>query len=481
MPALEHKVISDLTERLSAYLKDLGGYGAPQYLTAGGSAAVFSVEGERGTRAFKAFSPELFNGPGGAADRRRLDVQRRLIGHACPSLVQTFRVEEANGTAFMEMEFVPWPQLTHLLPVLPDNAVSPLFTQLVAAVKFLDENNIVHRDIKPENIHVSPDFSSLKLLDLGVARDVEPPDGEDAAVTDHGNQRPFLATAQYSSPEYLFRLDEPSAKLWKGLNFYQLGAVLHDLIMKEPIFQHEMGLGNRWLVARAVLTKVPSFADADPARLAALKALAVRCLVKDLDTRLQLVGWEDFILEGAKDPLTSLRARLAKGKPNAGGQSNAAAASRLEFDRTEFLRRFTDRVRAELLPICGTDLPLAIKPSAPGDHPHTRYALAVDKQTTIECVVRFDWQEQLYARTAQLLISGRISCNGYDEPVIQPLMRLVATATISESEAEPAGIVASVIAELAAKALDQIETAANEFGALHGVDLQAEANKGDDR
>lgn len=478
MPALDGKVVADLTGRLQGFLKDLGGYDEPEFLNSGGSAAVFKVKSAHGLRAFKAFNPEFLNGPGGAADRRRLDVQRRLIEHPCQSLVQTYRVEEAQGTAFMEMEFVPWPQLTKQLAAVPDEAIVPLFTQLVAAVKFLDENKIVHRDIKPENIHVSPDFASLKLLDLGVARELDIAEEGNAAITDHGNLRPFLATAQYSSPEYLFRLDEPSARLWLGLNFYQLGAVLHDLIMKEPLFQHEVGLGNRWLVAKAVLTKTPSFTDGNPGRLANLKALAARCLVKDLDARLRLVGWEDFILEGAKDPLTALRARLTKGRANPGGQSTAAAASRLQFDRAEFMRRFTEGVRAELLPSCGTSLPLTAKPSAPGEQPHTRFLLTVDKQVSIDCVVRFVWQEQLYERTANILLEARIVCTGHQEPTTPPNSRLIATATILQSEIESISATANAVASVAAAALDLVE-GTTDLSALHAIDLQSGNKLGD--
>ncbi|OQS35417.1 MULTISPECIES: protein kinase domain-containing protein [Chromobacterium] len=478
MPALDQKIVDDLFERLKTFLKSLGGYGEPKFLNSGGSAAVFEVECGMGLRAFKAFNPEFLNGPGGEAERRRLEIQRRLIGHHCPSLVQTYRVQEAEGTAFLEMEFVPWPQLTTQLASIPDESVIPLITQLVNAVKFLDENNIVHRDIKPENIHVSPDFANLKLLDLGVARELVILDGEEAAVTDHGNLRPFLATAQYSSPEYLFRLDEPSPKLWKGLNFYQLGAVLHDLIMKQALFQHEMGLGNRWLVAKAVLTKVPSFVDGNPERLAKLKALSARCLVKDLDTRVQLVGWEDFILEGAKDPLTDLRARLAKRCLNAGGQSNAAAASRLEFDRNEYVRRLIDRVRFELLPTCGTNLPLSVKPSVPGEPPHARFTLTIDKQLAINCVLHFAWQEQLYDRTANVLLEARILCNGYEEPAGSPNSNVVSVAVISENEVESAVNVANAIAHIVGIALDLIE-ATDDPTKLHGTDLQQQGQTGE--
>lgn len=479
MPELDQHIVTELTARVGEYLRQLGGYSLPAYIASGGSAALYRAESSRGVRAIKAFSPALFTAPGQTAERRRLEVQRRLIGHGCPSLIQTYRVEEALGTAFMEMEFLPWPSLKTQLAVVPDSAVPSLFAQLVSAVRFLDEQGIVHRDIKPENIHVSFDFKLLKLLDLGVARESELADGEEAAITDHGNLRPFLATAQYSSPEYLFRLDEPSAKLWKGLTFYQLGAVLHDLIMKRPLFEHEMGLGNRWLVARAVLTQVPDFADRDPTRFADLKALARRCLVKDLNARVQLVDWQDFILEGAKDPLTALRARLAKGKVTPGGAMDNAAASRLDFDRNEFMRRFTEAVRAELLPSCSTSLPLYMKPSAPGEAPpHTRFVLTADKQISIECVVWFEWQAQPYDHVANISLQARLLCTTHEEATLQPHLRLIASTTTDASQMSAAIDVASAIAAAAGTALDLIE-GSQDLNSLHGLDLQTQEFLGD--
>lgn len=458
MPALDQATIDDLTDRLRRYLYSRSGYSEPRYLTSGGSAAVYAVASEAGPRCIKVFNPVFLNGQSGPAERKRLELQRKLIGHGCASLVQTFGVEEAEGTAFMEMELIDWPQLSAKLDSVPDASVVPLFTQLVAAVKYLDTLGIVHRDIKPENIHVAPDFSTLKLLDLGVVREVEQGDAADASITDSGNLRPFLATAQYSSPEYLFRLDEPSPKLWKGLNFYQMGAVLHDLIMKRPIFHHEMCLGNRWLVARAVLTKVPSFADVDPGRLVNLKSLALRCLVKSLDSRLQLVSWEDFILEGAKDPLTTLRARLAKGRPNFGKEINTAAASRLDFDRYEFFRRFSERVRTELLPVCGTNVLLTLRLSPPSDPEVTQLLLALDSNWTIECTLLFDWQTEVYERTADLHMQARLVLAQAAAPKDVSINKLISTVTIEENESEIATIVAEAIAKVVEDALDKLES-----------------------
>jgi serine/threonine protein kinase len=474
MPELSKDVVADIEMRLRAFLKGAEGYSEPSFLSAGGSAAVFKVNTQHGFRAIKGFDPGLFKSEEGSADKRRLEVQRRLVGHDCASLVQTHRVDEAEGTAFMEMEFVPWPRMTDILPTIPDEAVPSLIMQLVAAVRFLEGLGIVHRDIKPENIHISEDFSLLKLLDLGVAREFEFSKDDGAGVTDTGNQRPFLATAQYSSPEYLFRLDEPSAKLWQGLNFYQTGGVLHDLIMKAPLFQEEMSVNNRWLVARAVLTKKPSFTDAQPERLSQLKALASRCLVKDLDTRLQLVGWDDFVLEGAKNPLTALKGRLAKTKSGNGDGSKEAVSSRLLFDQTEFITRLIDRVRMELIDACGTQLPLTVKAPEPGSPHRLQFILTVaDKKIHVECIVDVDWMSGVYCRAAKLSLASRLIHTEVNTALQASEAKAVYEAAIFQGEEETACILSSAIASAAGNALDLIDQANtdDQLKGLHGMAL----------
>lgn len=472
MPALPDEVIEDLSDRLRDFLASTPEYGNFEYLTAGGSAAVFKVSHAAGHRAVKVFDPKFFaeDRPTLDADRRRLEIQRGLIGHDCPSLVQTYRITEAKGTAFVEMEFVGWPQLKDRLVTIPDEHVVTLFTQLVQAVKYLNDRQIVHRDIKPENIHISEDYTKLKLLDLGVVREYSGDDETDAVMTDHGQLRPFLATAQYSSPEYLFRLDPPSQKLWRGLTFYQLGAVLHDLVMKRQLFDQEMNVGNRWLVAKAVLTKIPSFLEQNNDRLSPLKVLASRCLVKDLDIRLQLVGWEDFILEGAENPLVALRAKVTKSKAKAGGHSEIAAAARLDFDRSDFLRRLVDRIRDDLLPSCGTSLPFTVKPSPPNERPRSRFIFTYDKLVCIEAALTFSWQDGLYERTVNVELEANIACTDMEKVPAASSSVLVCSATISENEKESAEQCATAIARVLTRALDVIDSG-KPVTALHGLVL----------
>lgn len=457
MPALEEHVVQDVEGRLSRHLAGLVGYSTPEYITSGGSAAIFRVTGPEGERAIKVFNPSFFADGSSTADRRRLAIQRSTIGHDCPTLVQTFSVVEAEGTAFVEMEYIDWPSLKDCLASVPDNAIIPLLSQLVSAVKFLEAQNIVHRDIKPENIHISPDFGALKLLDLGVVRLIDTDDATGAAVTDHGVMRPFLATAQYSSPEYLFRLDEPSPKLWRGLNFYQLGGVLHDLLNKRPLFDEEMRVNNRWLVAKAVLTKTPTFYDETPNRLLHLKALAARCLAKDLDSRLAMVGWDDFMLEGASDPLTALAGRLAKRSLSAGEYAKQSAAARLTFDRLELVNRLVAAIRNELLPICGTGLPITLNHSDAGDPPRVVFSFSSPPSYHVECLLELEWLTELHERTANIFLQGRLLHLGICPEFVEANRKLAHAVTIHEGEADAAMTLASSIATIVGAALDLIE------------------------
>lgn len=470
MPDLDQTVADDILLRLKRYLSQLGGYDEPIYLGAGGSAAVYRVNCSKGLRVFKGFNPSFFNGSAGAPERKRLDIQRRLINHQCPSIVQTYRVEEAEGTAFIEMEYLPWPSLKSELPNIPDNAVAPLIMQLVEAVKYLDGHELVHRDIKPENIHISADFQHLKLLDLGVAREFEATDTEDAALTDHGKARPFLATAQYSSPEYLFRLDAPSAKLWKGLNFYQVGAVLHDLIMKQPLFQHEMEMQNRWLVARAVLTKTPSFSDSNPNRLSSLKALAARCLVKDIELRLQLVGWEDFVLGSDQDPIATLKERLAKHHHKYSAQAAMSAENKLDFEKMEWMKRITNGVRTELIDTCQTSLPLRmISPDAGGEQIY-KLIFSTPIAVTIYCEMNFNWDTGFASRTASIFLNAQLSTNEVESNLSPKSSCAIGATTIAEAEEISIKSISAYIARVLANGLDLLE-GADQPEKLIGIDL----------
>lgn len=344
MPSLSSVLVEQLEKKLTTFLANRPGYKILNFVASGGSAAVFKVNSPFGLRGIKIFDPKFLLGAGAASEKRRLKLQESLSDHTCEHLVKIFSVTCVLETAFIEMEWVDSPQLKSVLKNIPDDEIPSIISQLVSSIQYLEGRGIIHRDIKSENIHLSEDFKKLKLLDLGVARTVDESDGEEGAITDHGNVRPFLATAQYSPPEYLFRLDEPTSELWRALNFYQVGAVLYDLIQKDEIFKDEISLGNRWLVSKAVLLKTPVFTDGTPQRLSYWKSLALRCLTKDMNTRLEIVNWTDFSPVSGINPLDMLKAR-----PKFIGHPLGTDPTQLNHEKSEYGDRLLNFIKDKMI------------------------------------------------------------------------------------------------------------------------------------
>ncbi|QKL55221.1 protein kinase [Ralstonia solanacearum] len=322
------------------------GWKVGKALGSGGSAAVFAVQTPGEELAVKVYEPSFFEEENGPAERHRLELQQQLIGHDCPSLVSIRAIEFSLGTCFMSMEYLPWVELSKCLSSVPRANIWPLVSQLVTAVRYLEDKGLVHRDIKPHNIMVSSDFASLKLIDLGVVRELV--DGDDRSDgTDHGKRRPFVATAQYSSPEYLFRLTEPSAELWKGLTFYQIGAVIHDLVAQKPLFHDEVATENRYAVAMAVLRKAPEM-PADTAVPIELRRLATYCLSKDLQLRLQLVRWADFEPPHGDQEAALLRRFEQIAETKRGPVAQIEEQRRLDMERSRIVEALLTALNNEL-------------------------------------------------------------------------------------------------------------------------------------
>ena len=158
--------------------------------------------------------------------------------------------------------------------------------EIASATKYLEERTIAHRDIKPDNIMYSTDSGKATLLDLGIIR----PINSVASPTDDDTERPFIGTLQYSPPEFLLRVEEDSLHGWRAVTFYQLGAVLHDLIERRQIFSDQTS--PYALLVNAIQFNPPSFNAADVPQ--DLILLAQNCLLKNWQTRLGVVDWGKF-------------------------------------------------------------------------------------------------------------------------------------------------------------------------------------------
>jgi len=346
--AVKPEDISTCRALAERFIVAQGGGSIADSLGDGGSAVVFHWNKNGESLALKVYDPRFFlNAEAAQAERHRLDLQRRLIGHRCQSMIETIGVVEQFDTCFVLMEFFSGIELKKVIGKVPDEAVPNLIRQLVDAVLFLEKHNLVHRDIKPENILVSPNFEQLRLLDLGVVREISR-DEDRADGTDHGEKRPFIATAQYSSPEYLFRLEQPSPILWRALTIYQVGAVLHDLVCKSPLFEKAVAADNKYALAMSVMKDRPDFSGASPS-MSHWNALAARCLTKDSALRVQTVDWPDFCGHGESSRDKLRKALAVRAETASRAELNEAQNRDLRRLRKNALSGLADAVTKQLI------------------------------------------------------------------------------------------------------------------------------------
>ncbi|MFG0639856.1 protein kinase [Delftia sp. WSY_22] len=262
----------------------VGGWHISEFLGAGKSAVVLRCVRGVEIGAIKVFHPELIQRYGKSIQLERILREKSLVGFSHPNLIRILAGGECEETGhlYVVMEQLLFPNLHTELQKIPPETVPTLISQIASAARFLEDRGLIHRDIKPENIVVSPDFSRAVLLDLGVLRPVGYSNLTDV------DQRPFIGTLRYSSPEFLERKEEDTLEGWRAVTFYQLGAVLHDLLMRRVLFEEESEPYPR--LVKAVLEKIPII-HASNARCV---ALATHCLLKNPATRLELVNWERF-------------------------------------------------------------------------------------------------------------------------------------------------------------------------------------------
>tara|TARA_B100000161_G_scaffold260237_1_gene227020 strand:- start:881 stop:2161 length:1281 start_codon:yes stop_codon:yes gene_type:complete len=286
---LDLSLVTEIAQRLC----DKNGWGSATYIDHGNSAAVFRVDHPaHGASALKVYDPSFFVGDNAEIEVSRVRLQVDLADHDEDNIIRIFESDQVEGSAtwYLLMEYCPWPTLASQIGYVPDEKVHSLIKCLVGSVLFLEEKGLIHRDIKPSNILVSNDFTSLKLLDLGVLR---PTSNSEGNGTDLVNDRKFVATAQYSPPEYLVREEVKGNEGFKALNLYQVGAVLHDLINKRAIFQEELDTGNRYTLHRAIMQKPPILNNKNIPF--ALRHLCASALRKDPAKRIENLCLEDFL------------------------------------------------------------------------------------------------------------------------------------------------------------------------------------------
>lgn len=262
----------------------IAGWSVSDLIDYGKSALILQALKSGISAVLKVFDPEIIERYGREVQKERVDRERTLIGKRHPHLVTILDAGEDGGFFYVAMEHVPGKTLSKALSELKRDRIWALIGQIASAAEFLENLGFAHRDIKPDNINVTEDSSNAILLDLGV---LKPFAGK--PVTDL-EKTPFIGTLQYSSPEFLKRKEDPTPDGWRALTFYQLGAVIHDMVMRRRIFSEQEEPFARLVDAVAYIDPEIKAADV-PSELI---SLARTCLSKKPEHRLTYVKWSDF-------------------------------------------------------------------------------------------------------------------------------------------------------------------------------------------
>lgn len=187
-----------------------------------------------------------------------------------PNIVTIYDVGEADGLAYIAMEYLPGVTLRDVMNrgPLPLDLALDTAAQMASALAFAHEHGVVHRDIKPSNVVVTGRHGRVKLTDFGIAH---------LANSDRTQTGQMLGSPRYMSPEQAMGRDIDGRA-----DIFSLGAVLYEMITGHYAFDGESLAG----IVYRVIHETPAPAERlRPGLPAWLNALLACMLDKQPDKR----------------------------------------------------------------------------------------------------------------------------------------------------------------------------------------------------
>ena len=149
----------------------------------------------------------------------------------CPFIIKLHYSFQTPDNLYMILDYCSIGDLSYQiqLNLLEEDEAKFYIAELILAIEYLHNHNIIYRDLKPENILIDSE-GHIKLADFGLAKE--------NVINDIPNKT-FCGSPHYLSPEMLSKEGATKAS-----DIYGIGAILYELISGNPPFftqdQNEM-------------------------------------------------------------------------------------------------------------------------------------------------------------------------------------------------------------------------------------------------
>jgi hypothetical protein len=242
---------------------------------------------------------------------RSEDLRKRFLREAQSmarlnhtNIVGVYDAAQNDGVSYIVMELVQGRTLATISPSeLTVHTALRYILELLEALAFAHENNVVHRDVKPANIMVLSS-GAIKVMDFGLSRRTS----EMSSVTNAGE---IVGTIAYLSPErFLGKIADARSDL------YSVGVVMYEVFTGTVPFKNESD--DLVAVIFAHVNEPPAaLRTINPAVPAPIERIVLRLLEKDPERR----------YASAREVIVDIRTLLGLNEPGEQAPSNAVGAA----------------------------------------------------------------------------------------------------------------------------------------------------------
>lgn len=260
----------------------LGHYRILRPLGQGGTAIVFLAQDIHLHRdvAIKVFQPR----EGDTQDfLRRFAREARVLARLDhPNILPVYEYGEDETLAFLVMPHMAGGSLRDWLRKRGAVSVPEtirLLSQMLSALQYAHERNLIHRDIKPGNMLFKAD-GTLMLSDFGLVKVLAGEGGTASPLNDSTSitAQELTGTPDYMAPEQI------QGKVVPASDIYAIGVVLYEMLTGSQLFDADNYIG---VLVKHMYEQPRPVRDVNPQISPELEAVVMRALYKEPARRYQ--------------------------------------------------------------------------------------------------------------------------------------------------------------------------------------------------